>query len=76
MVLISIYVVIQNKIDDKRRSISFQKRKTIEEKKQEIIIKLWNLKTQKDWLELLMEDTTQIDAQIKSLQDEYKTLVI
>lgn len=39
-----------------------------------IITKLWELKTQKDWLELLWEDLTEIENQINNLKNEYNLI--
>jgi hypothetical protein len=51
----------------------FEKQK-LEAKKQEILKELWSLKQIKDWLELVWEDTTEIDLKIEELKKEYKSL--
>ena len=54
-------------------SIEFEKQ-LIENKKKEILKQLWELKQIKDWLELVLEDTTEIDLKITELKTEYKSL--
>lgn len=44
-------------------------------RKQEIIMELGKLKQEKDGLEMLMEDTDEVDAKITALKKEYKTLL-
>ena len=46
----------------------------IENQKTTILKQLWELKQIKDWLELVWEDTTEIDLKITELKTEYKSL--
>ena len=46
----------------------------LENKKKEILRQLWELKQIKDWLELVWEDTTEIDLKITELKEKYKSL--
>ena len=55
------------------RAIAYEKA-MVEKRKQEIIMELWSLKQQKDWLTLLGESTKEVDAKITALTTEYKTL--
>ena len=43
-------------------------------KKTEILTKLWELKNRKDWMELLWEDLTEINLEIDNLKLEYNNL--
>ena len=45
-----------------------------ENKKQEILKELWSLKQIKDWIELVGDDTKEIETKIQELINEYKTL--
>ena len=53
------------------------KQKEIEQKefrKKVILVELWVLKNEKDWLELMEEDTTEIDLKIEELKKEFISL--
>lgn len=53
-----------------QRAIEFEKEKNIK-RKIEIIDQLWHLKSQKDWLLILWENTKEIDEKIEKLKQEY-----
>lgn len=53
-----------------------QKEMTVEEIKEEILKQLWELKQIKDWLELVWEDTIEIETNIEELKQQYNNIGI
>ena len=45
-----------------------------EARKKVILVELWILKNEKDWMELMWEDTTEIDLKIEELKKEFISL--
>ena len=59
--------------EESEESLAFELKQK-QNKKLEIITKLWNLDIEKRWLELLGEDLTEINLEIDNLKIEFNNL--
>jgi hypothetical protein len=66
--------IIKQKEIERKELEEKEKIEQKEARKKVILVELWILKNEKDWMELIWEDTTEIDLKIKELKAEFISL--